>query len=158
MDGVVLRELTQRAAELGIANLAPDADTSALAPLREEEAKLADRLRQLGEDFGEGLIDRRTMLGGQHKLRARLDELTDEIAKAGRSSVWDYVDVEALYQVFDEELGEPMEVQRGVIRAAFASIQLRSRGRGPIPPTIDHLVLKWTAEWSTESKEKADAR
>ncbi|MCW2529605.1 MAG: recombinase [Pseudonocardiales bacterium] len=148
LDSRILIELTRQAAKLDISALTAT-DTPDLARLRAEAAELHERMAVLAEDFADGVINRATMLAGTQRGQARLTEVETEIAKAGRVGIWEYVDVEHLFEEFD---GYPLEVQRGVIKAVFSKIEIKPRGRGRVAPKREHIILHWSPEWRAASK------
>lgn len=115
-----------------------------IAPLREEEAALRDRLAILGEDYAAGDIDRATMQAGSRKLRERLAEVEAEIAKAGRVDAIAGVDIEYLADSWD---GLSLDDRRAIVRSAFESIRIKSRGKGRVAPTREHMPVKFAPEW-----------
>lgn len=63
---------------------APDVDLGALA---REAVTCRRRMADLGADYADGLIDRRTMIAGTERLRLRLDDLERRQAAAGQSNI-----------------------------------------------------------------------
>jgi DNA invertase Pin-like site-specific DNA recombinase len=144
LDGYVLRQVVARAGDLDQTSFVPQ-DVPDLAPLREEAAKVREQMATLGEDYAEERITRATMLAATTRLRGRLAELERQEAQATRVGVWDYVDIEHLYEEFD---GLPLDHQRAIVRAAFSRIGIKSRGRGRVLPRGEHVALRWTPEWT----------
>jgi site-specific DNA recombinase len=115
-----------------------------VAPMREAEAELRDRLAILGEDFAAGAIDRATMHAASRSLREQLSTVEAEIAKAGRVEAIAGVDVEHLAESWDEL---SLDDQRAIVRSAFASIRIVSRGKGRVAPKREHMPVKFAPEW-----------
>lgn len=88
VDDLVLQVVGGRLSQPDAAELiAPPARGDEARSLREQDAELRARLDGLAEAYAAGEIDRRQLRAGSERLRHRLDEVTDDLARLARHPV-----------------------------------------------------------------------
>lgn len=141
-DGLVVREIMRLLQDPEWSSAwqskAEDSEVDVVA-LRVEESTLRQRLTDLSETFVEGGINKAQLVAGSERISARLAELGEAMAHAGRLTLADIVnDVEHLYQEFD---GLDVERQRALVSAVLESVTLMPIGRGVRLNRSDHVVI-----------------
>lgn len=134
VNGVIVERLRRLDAHLLLAER-PD-----LGQLAREAGAVRARLEELGTAFAEGEIDRRTLVAGSERLRARLAELEARQAVSGRSDVLGALvgaqDVEAAYRALDTDR------QRLVIDL-LVTVRLMPPGRGTRIFRPETVQIEW---------------
>src|SRR5450759_1233207 len=115
--------------------LNPGADIGAL---RTQEAILRARLEELAEDRSSGAVSRAEHLAGTEPIRAARTAREGDLAAAGRATAFADVDIDAIQTEFT---GYTTDKQRAILQTVIVSLAFRSRGKGRIKPTEDHVAM-----------------
>lgn len=115
--------------------LNPGADVDAL---RVQEAILRARLEEWAEDRSSGAVSRSEHLAGTEPIRTALTTLEGDLAAAGRATAFADVDIDAIQTEFT---GYTMDKQRAILQTVIVSLAFKSRGKGRIKPTEDHVAM-----------------
>lgn len=88
VDDLILRLVAARLSQPDAADLlAPPGRADEARALRDEDTDLRARLDGLAEAYAAGDIDRRQLRAGTERLRRRLEEIADELARMARNPV-----------------------------------------------------------------------
>jgi len=115
--------------------LNPGADVGAL---RTQEATLRARLGAWAEDRSEGRVSQSEHLTGTEHIRVALTALEGDLAAAGRATAFADVDIDTIRADFT---GYTMDKQRAILQTVIVSLAFRSRGKGRIAPTEEHVAM-----------------
>jgi hypothetical protein len=122
-----------------IETVMPRQDVGAdVGALRTQEAILRARLEEWAQDRSSGAVSRAEHLAGTEPIRAALTALEGDLAAAGRATAFADVDLETIYADFT---GYTVDKQRAILQSVIVSLAFKSRGKGPIKPTEDHVAM-----------------
>ena len=132
-DYVVMRALGR------IETVMPRQDVGAdVGALRTREAVLRARLKEWAEDRSSGKVSRSEHLAGTAQIRAALTALEGDLAAAGRATAFADVDLDTIRTDFT---GYTMDKQRAILQTVIVKLAFKSRGKGRIRPTEDHVAM-----------------
>jgi len=106
--------------------------------LRTQEAVLRARLEEWAEDRSEGRVSQSEHLAGTEHIRTALAALEGDLAAAGRATAFADVDIDTIQTEFT---GYTMDKQRAILQTVIVSLAFKSRGKGRIKPTEDHVAM-----------------
>lgn len=109
-----------------------------IGALRTQEAILRARLGEWAEDRSSGAVSRSEHLAGTAQLRAALTALEGELVAAGRATAFADVDLDTIRADFT---GYTMDKQRAILQTVIVKLAFKSRGKGRIKPTEDHVAM-----------------
>ena len=122
-----------------IETVMPRQDVEAdVGALRIQAETLRARLEEWAQDRSSGAVSRPEHLAGTAQLRASLTALEDELVAAGRATAFADVDLDTIQSTFT---GFTMDKQRAILQTVIVSLAFRSRGKGRIKPTEDHVAM-----------------
>ena len=132
-DYVTLRALGR------IETVMPRQDVEAdVGALRIQAETLRARLEEWAQDRSSGAVSRPEHLAGTAQLRASLTALEGELVAAGRATAFADVDLDTMQAEFT---GYTMDKQRAILQTVIVKLAFRSRGKGRIAPTEDHIAM-----------------
>jgi site-specific DNA recombinase len=122
-----------------IETVMPRQDVEAdVGALRIQAETLRARLEEWAQDRSSGAVNRSEHLAGTAQLRAALTALEGDLAAAGRATAFADVDLDTIQSTFT---GFTMDKQRAILQTVIVSLAFRSRGKGRIKPTEDHVAM-----------------
>jgi len=132
-----------------IETVMPRQDVEAdVGALRIQAETLRARLEEWAQDRSSGAVSRPEHLAGTAQLRASLTALEGELVAAGRATAFADVDLDTIQSTFTNYT---MDKQRAILQTVIVSLAFRSRGKGRIKPTEDHvkmtLIPLKTVDW-----------
>lgn len=132
-DYVVTRALGR------IETVMPRQDVGAdIGALRTQEAILRARLGEWAQDRSSGAVSQSEHLTGTEHIRVALAALEGDLAAAGRATAFADVDLDTIRADFT---GYTMDKQRAILQTVIVSLAFKSRGKGRIKPTEDHVAM-----------------
>lgn len=127
IDAFVTDVLLERLTRAPVEDLVDPVDPEVLAALRVEEDTLRARLDGAADAYAEGSVDELQLRRISNRLRARLDEIAQEVAQASRRH--DLTDLLGAPDLATAWADTPQDGRRRVL-AALAEVTLLPPGRG----------------------------
>ncbi len=144
VDDLILRLVAARLSQPDAVDLlTPPGRADEARALRGEDTDLRNRLDGLAEAFAAGEIDRRQLRAGTERLRRRIEEIADELARIVRSPVLtDVVSAADVGGVVESLYRDDLDRLRALV-ALLINITVTPPGRGARTFDPVSVVIQW---------------